>query len=243
MLRGPIRLNPDLRPTRHTIGDDAHCIVIDDFLLDPHALIELACARAAHFYVPPAGYPGLNHVLEAPLLTDFHRFIRRRMSKEFGFFRGNATLVTGLSMATLPPSKLSNFQRLCHVDPRDVGGRRKYASLVYLYDNEALGGTAFYRWKRPDVMARALEMEQHDSDAAAAYLARHSAIFSAPPRYMTDSNELAELLTVVPARFNRMIFYSGEIPHSGHITAPELLTEDFRRGRLTLNCFVSVVPT
>jgi len=39
-----------------------------------------------------------------------------------------------------------------------------------------------------------------------------------------------------------MVFYSGEIPHSAHITSPNLLTTDFRRGRLTLNSFISVVP-
>ena len=39
-----------------------------------------------------------------------------------------------------------------------------------------------------------------------------------------------------------MIFYSGDVPHSAAIASPELLTKDFSKGRLTLNCFASVRP-
>jgi len=41
----------------------------------------------------------------------------------------------------------------------------------------------------------------------------------------------------VPARWNRMIFYAGTIFHSGEIAHPQLLTDDPRTGRLTLNGF------
>lgn len=59
---------------------------------------------------------------------------------------------------------------------------------------------------------------------------------------MTESNEIAELLYTVAPRFNRFVFYSGDIPHTGAITAPELLSDDPRTGRLTLNLFFSVLP-
>ncbi len=237
-----IRLNSDLTLQRIPIDDRQFCIVIDNFLESPQALIEFACNNADHFYTTPAGYPGPVMNLNPGLLDDFHRFIRSRMSREFGFLRGDPRLKTGLTMTTLPPERLANFQRLCHIDPRGEPGRRNYAALVYLYDNEKLGGTAFYRWKRPDIVNRALELELLDPSAAATFLAEHSATFRQAPRYMTASNELAELLTDIPPRFNRMIFYSGEIPHSGHITSPALLSNDFRLGRLTLNCFASVLP-
>ena len=59
---------------------------------------------------------------------------------------------------------------------------------------------------------------------------------------MTGSNDIAELLTVVPARFNRLIFYDGEAPHSGHIANPDMLSDDVSKGRLTLNFFANVHP-
>ncbi len=237
-----IALNPSLSMTRHRISDAEWCVVVDDFLAEPDALIDYAVANAGKFFVPEGGYPGMNLVLPKFLLADFHRFIRHRMSREFGFLRGNASMDTGLTMVTFRPEQLGNFQRLCHTDPRAEPGRRKYAALVYLFRNDALGGTAFYRWRDPALINEGLALEATDPASAAALLAEHCTVFRAPPRYMTTSNELAEQLLVVPPRFNRLVFYSGEIPHSGHITAPELLTEEFRTGRLTLNCFVSVEP-
>jgi hypothetical protein len=75
-----------------------------------------------------------------------------------------------------------------------------------------------------------------------AFLQQHFEMYRQEPRYMAGSNEVAELLLEVPARFNRFVFYSGDLPHSAHIPRPELLSADFALGRLTLNCFASVRP-
>lgn len=237
-----IRLNPAAEIRRQTIAEDTFCVVVDDFLEDPEALIELAAANAGRFSIPERSYPGMMMGLGSDTLLDFDRFIRNRMSKTFSFLRGNANLTTGLSMVTFEPQQLTNYQRLCHTDPRSDMTRRNYAALVYLFNNEALGGTAFYRYKQPDIVFKALELDMQDPNAAADYLAQHTELFREPPRYISETNELAELLCVVPPRFNRFVFYSGEIAHSAHITSPELLTTDIRKGRLTLNCFASVVP-
>ncbi len=239
---GIIRLNPNPQIDKHEICDDAFCVVVDDFLVDPQALIDYAVENADKFFTPDFGYPGVLLDLDTAVLEDFHRFILRRMARTYSFLRSRATLGTGLAMTTFAPERLSTFQRLCHIDPRTETGRHQYAALVYLYDNEDLGGTAFYRWKQPEVMMRALELESEDPAAAVEYLAERTAVFREPPAYITGSNELVELIDVVPARFNRFVFYSGEIPHSGHITSPELLSEDFHSGRLTLNCFANVFP-
>ena len=55
--------------------------------------------------------------------------------------------------------------------------------------------------------------------------------------YMTQGNAWFEKLLAVPPRFNRAVFYSGAIFHAGDILAPERLSADPRRGRLTLNGF------
>lgn len=237
-----IRLNPSAEIRRQDIADDAFCVIVDDFLEDPDALIDFAADNAEQFSMPERSYPGMMMRLETAALADFDRFVRNRMGRTFSFLRSNASLSTGLSMVTLKPEELTNYQRLCHTDPRSDMSRRNYAALVYLYENEALGGTAFYRLKRPDIVYRALELDMQDPAAASAFLAEHTEVFRQPPCYISTSNELVELVHVVQPRFNRFVFYSGEIAHSAHITSPELLTRNFRKGRLTLNCFASVVP-
>lgn len=236
-----IRLNPAAEIRQQTIAENTFCIIVDDFLEDPQALVEFAAEHSDQFSIPERSYPGMMMRLQTDALLDFDRFIRNRMGKAFSFLRGNARLSTGLSMVTFKPQQLTNYQRLCHTDPRTDMTRRNYAALVYLYSNEALGGTAFYRYKQPGIVFKALELDAQDPNAAAEFLAGHTELFRRPPRYITESNELAELLYVVPPRFNRFVFYSGEIAHSAHITSPELLTTDFHTGRLTLNCFASVV--
>ncbi len=74
------------------------------------------------------------------------------------------------------------------------------------------------------------------------FLQEHFPTYRKPARYMTGSNEIAELLCTIPARFNRPVFYSGDVPHSATIAAPELLSTDIRKGRLTLNVFADVLP-
>ena len=134
------------------------------------------------------------------------------------------------------------MQRLCHADPRERPDRRNYAGLVYLFDNENLGGTGFYRWKEQKLIEEATALELQQSGSSLDFLKDHLRMYREEPKYMSGSNEAAELLLEIPARFNRLVFYSGDIPHSAHIPEPGLLSTDFSKGRLTLNCFASVRP-
>ena len=78
------------------------------------------------------------------------RFVRSRMSKEFGFLRGRIGIRSLLSMVTLPPDRLSFMQRICHVGPNADAGRAKYAALLYLFHDEwAVPASIAGRTSRP----------------------------------------------------------------------------------------------
>ncbi len=145
-------------------------------------------------------------------------------------------------MVTLRPDELSNLQRNCHSDPNPGPDRTIYAGLLYLFENEDLGGTSFYRWKDRWISKNATGIDLDDPDEGLVFLQKDFPTFREPACYMTESNEIAERLCTIPARFNRLIFYSGQIPHNAAITAPELLSTDIRKGRLTLNVFADVLP-
>ena len=175
-------------------------------------------------------------------MKDIFRFVRSTMSKHYSFMRARIGIRSLLSMVTLQPAELALMQRICHIDPNPDPGRGKYAALVYLFNDERLGGTSFYRWRDEELVWQARESLRNDAAEGEEFLRRHFKTFREPPRYMTESNEIAELLFTVPPRFNRFVFYSGAIPHSGTIAAPELLSADFSKGRLTPNLFFSVLP-
>lgn len=237
-----IEVNPDLDIRQEQITERHSYVVVDDFLKDPEEVVAFACSHAGDFSIPPRSYPGMVLELDEEQMTDVYLFIRSRMSKLFSFMRGGMRLSTLLSMATLQPGELSNLQRLCHTDPRSRVDRENFAALLYLFKNEELGGTAFYQWKEQELLQQATAIELEDPDAASAFLKEHFPTYSKLACYMTESTEIAELVEMIPARFNRLIFYSGDLPHSAYITSPELLSKDFAKGRLTLNCFASVRP-
>ena len=237
-----LTLNANAVVDTRAIGDSDFCVIIDDFLENPESVVNYAVANAANFEMPPMSYPG--KVLDLPpTVTDGLRLsIKKQMARRFSFMRGGISTANMLSMTTLRPEQLSNLQRVCHTDPRTRLDRANFAGLLYLFKDESLGGTGFYRWRDRKLMEEATALELRDPDKALEFLKEHCSAFNQPPCYITGSNELAELIDVVPARFNRWIFYSGDIPHSAHIMAAEKLTDDFTSGRLTLNCFASVIP-
>ncbi len=192
--------------------------------------------------MPPRSYPGILLEVDAAPMRDIYRYVRSAMAQQFSFFRGDARFSTVISMTTLQPDELSNLQRLCHSDPGAGPKRRNYAFVLYLFDNENLGGTGFYRWKEQATIEQATALDIEDPDKALAFLKERFSTYNEPPCYITKSNEIAELLEVIPAKFNRLIFYPGDIPHSAQIVSPQLLSSDFEKGRLTLNCFASVRP-
>ncbi len=239
-----IRINTNAKIRRQVISEDQYCVIVDDFLQHPHDLVEFAADHAGDFSMPKRGnYPGPIFRVDGDMMTDIYGFIRSRMTKHFPFLRGKMSLWTFLSMATVKPGELSYLQRMCHTDPTSAPNRTCYAALIYLFENESLGGTGFYRWKDPELVRRAKAIERRSPGESLPFLQEHFPTYRQPACYMTESNEIAELLRTIPARFNRLVFYSGIIPHSASITAPELLSNEFRDGRLTLNIFADVLPT
>jgi hypothetical protein len=237
-----IEVNPHATIEVRPIDDANSCAVVDDFLKHPEALVEYACNNADAFEMQEIGYPGVLADVSANAMGEIHHFLRSRMSREFSFMRGDIRTSTYLSMATRQPDELAPLQRLCHSDPRQSADRRNYAGLVYLFKDERLGGTGFYQWKERKLIEEATALEINNPGSSLPFLQEHFQMYREPAQYMSGSNEVAELLMEVPARFNRLVFYSGDLPHSAHIPQPELLSPDFSKGRLTLNCFASVRP-
>ena len=243
-LKAPrIRINTGASIRREAISEDHHCVIVDDFLHNPRELVEFAAHNAVQFSTAKSHYPGLFVDFNYDAMTDVYRFIRSKMTKHFPFLRGNLKLSTFLSIVTLQPDELSALQRMCHTDPTPDPSRTTYAALIYLFENEELGGTGFFNyWKKHDLLKKVEAMDREEPDKAHEFLLDNFPTFRNRAKYMTESNEIAELLCTIPARFNRMIFYSGQIPHNAAITAPEQLSKDCREGRLTLNVFADVLP-
>jgi hypothetical protein len=206
--------------------------VVDDALRDPARWVDHAATRTDDFAeAPHNAYPGVELRLaeaeHAPLADFFDRHVR-------GLLGGRRTLrsYSRLSLVTRPAHSLQPLQCIPHVDRlRSVNAERIAACVLYLFEDESLGGTSFFRPRRPlpDVLRLLQDASQLD---AGDFADRHGIA----PGYPGDSAWFERVLTV-PPRFNRLVFYDGGLFHSGHIPRPDQISRDPRRGRLTLNGF------
>lgn len=225
--------NPNPRVEAVAITPRHACFVVDDALADPDALVEFAARHRDAFQDRPGNaFPGPELPLDEAGARAVADFFARHVRDRLG---GRDTLAceARLSLVTRRPEELQPRQWICHVDRMDLApGQLAAAAVLYLFDDPALGGTAFYMPKRP--MPETLALMQASATMPAD---RFASEYGIEPGYVTTGNAWFHKACSIPARRNRMIFYSGTVLHSGEIRHPERLDPDPRRGRLTLNAF------
>ena len=213
-------------------GQDA-AWVIDDVLLDPEVLRQQAIAGRSHFVAAPHNaYPGLEWAMDERVSGPLSDFFMLHVRPHLGA-RRTLSMYSRLSLATLQPHELRPLQRLCHRDRfGTTAGQGVAACVIYLFADASLGGTSFYRLRRP-VPAIDADIRRWNAMDDQTFTRE----IGAEPAYLTDSNQHFERVCTVPAAWNRAVFYDGGQFHSSHITQPSLLSADPAQGRLTLNGF------
>jgi hypothetical protein len=225
--------NPNPRVERLAIGPRHDCLVIDDALLEPERWVDYAVARREAFAGRGGNaYPGPELALPESATDQLEAFFALHLRRRLGA-RRTLRRMGRLAMTTTAPEALRPRQCFCHVDHLDVPpGHLVAASVLYLFRDPALGGTGFYMPKRPPEEIARLVMATVEWPPE-----RFHAETGIARGYMTESNDWFHKVLAVEPRWNRMIVYPGTVLHSADIHAPELLSDDPRRGRLTINGF------
>jgi Family of unknown function (DUF6445) len=213
-------------------GSGRVCHVVDDALTDPSALVDWAATQTLD---PPQtnAYPGRVAAVPAALSHSLDSFFAQHLRSRMGG-RRTLDMYARLSLVTQQPAQLRPCQWLCHrdragMDPREV---LFAASVLYLFTNPDLGGTSFFEPRQS-----AADTAQLLNDAQVLTNAEFAQRYGLMPGYLCASNDYFEQVAQVPARWNRLIFYDGGLFHSGHLARPDLLKDDVRTGRLTVNGF------
>lgn len=215
------------------IAEKQVCVVIDDFLLEPQKMVDLALAQRELLVLDPDNfYPGPELPLSREIAISLDQFFMQHARSALGA-RRNKGVSCRLSMATLAPTQLHPLQRLCHRDAEVFPpGESMGASVLYLFKDAALGGTSFYRPKKSlEEIRQLLQLANTVSNVEL------TALINTAPAYMNATNDYFELLCTIPPAWNRAIFYSGTVFHAAQIERPELLSSDPAVGRLTMNGF------
>ena len=226
-----IRMPPDIRSI--TIGDH-QAVVIDNFLDDPLALVDIA-ARSPFEPYPGRethkGYPGIR--AQAPL--DYSHTITALMEP---LIKLNFDVPESLelrkspcafSLTTVPADQLGPLQCTPHFD---ASTPHHMAVLLYLCDDHH-GGTGFYRHKATGLQQITDTTREHYLDV---YYQEINARRPAQ-RYFDDSDGQFEFLGMIPAKFNRLVAYRGSLLHSACVNPNLSIDANPRTGRLTVNTF------
>lgn len=226
-----IRMPPDIRSV--PIGEH-QAIIMDDFLVDPQRMLEIAGSSA---YTPypnlesRKGYPGIRCEAPPEYSQTIAELLVPLIQTNFGV---PETLpmrksMCAFSLTTLPPSELGPLQRTPHFD---ASTPHHMAILLYLCDGRH-GGTGFYRHN-------ATGLQQITEATREAYLDTYYEEINArrpAQRYFDNSDAQFTLLGMIPAKFNRMVVYRGSLLHSACVNPAISLNPDPRVGRLTVNSF------
>lgn len=230
-MSGPF--NPAPRVQVLPIDARHACYVVDDALRAPEQLVRFAAQHRGRFRMAPHNaFPGLELRMPEAFDAQLDHFFRVHIRSRLGA-RRTVRMYSRLSMVTLPPNALSPPQWICHRDRlQQVQQQLAAACVLYLFEDPALGGTSFFR---PRLSPEETALMVHESGALppAAFAGK----YGVRPGYFTESNACFEKVLTVPPRWNRLIFYDGDLFHSGDIAHPERLSDDPHRGRLTLNGF------
>ncbi len=216
--------------------EQSKVICIDNFLADPLRLVDFAKASTFAPYAAAAqrkGYPGVRAAAPAELGLALREKIDSIVRREYEISpeRSIKPLQDALCMLAVPEVELGPLQRIPHFD---ASSPYFFATLLFLCDARH-GGTGFYRHNLTGYEAITPERADHYLDIS--YDELNSKLVER--RYFSDSNEVFTKIGFVPAEFNRLLIYRGNILHSANILSDTSITTDPAVGRLTANIFFS----
>lgn len=204
-------------------------VVIDQFSGMVDELLE--AGYAAEYQHAGASYPGIRSWAEPNYLDRRRDLMMQVMQRVFGFTKGVRLDASTFSLVTVAETDLAPLQRIPHYDH---SGGEVVAVMHYLLGPET-GGTAFYRHKRTG-------FETVTPDREGAYnaaLAQDEQEHGMPPAsFHHGDSEWFELIDEVEAQPDRLVLYRGRQLHSGVIPDPAVLSDNPRKGRLTINMFL-----
>ncbi len=229
----PFAINPEADLQVLDIGEH-QALMIDNFLLDPDAMLTLACqSRFDRYpgYAEQKGYPGLRALAPSDYSACITDFLEPIIKAHFQVPEHMALRksVCAFSLTTMPAQELGPLQRTPHFDSSTP---HHMAVLLYLC-NERHGGTGFYRHKATGLQQITDSTREHYLDV---YYAEINALRPAQ-RYFDGGNEHFDFLGMIPARYNRLVIYRGSLLHTACVNPAISINAQADSGRLTVNTF------
>jgi len=232
----PVSLSSDMTIEVLSIGREQQpVVVLDQVLANPENLLAYAASGEAFSTTPNDYYPGVRKEIPKQYSNLLCQLVLDSFPEVFAVLSDTQANVNlcALSLATTPAEKLRPIQSLPHFDT----SHNSQLAVVHYLCSEAHGGTSFFRHKQTGFETITEDRIQRYAPALKAEVI--AARFLGQ-QYVSGDNEWFERTGGVPAKFNRAIFYRGNILHSGDIQPEMGLSSEPVAGRLTANTFIQL---
>jgi len=232
----PVSLSSDMTIEVLFIGREKHpVVVLDQVLANPENLLTYAAGGDAFCTTPSDYYPGVRKEIPKQYSDLLCQLVLENFAEVFAVSSDSQARVnlSALSMATTPEEKLRPIQSLPHFDT----SQNSQLAVVHYLCSESHGGTSFFRHRKTGFEAITEDRIQRYAPALkdevinARFLGQE---------YVNGDSEWFERTGGVCAKFNRAIFYRGNILHSGDIRPEMGLSSEPEQGRLTANTFIQL---
>jgi len=210
-------------------------VVLDQVLANPESLLSFAAGGDAFSATSNDYYPGVRKELPKQYSDLLCQLVLEKFPEIFEVPSDSQARVNlcALSMATTPAEKLRPIQSLPHFDT----SHNSQLAVVHYLCSESHGGTSFFRHRNTGFEAITEGRIQRYAPALKAEVM--GARFLGQ-QYVNGDNEWFERIGGVSAKFNRAIFYRGNMLHSGDIRPEMGLSPEPETGRLTANAFIQL---
>ncbi|MFT4089765.1 MAG: DUF6445 family protein [Asticcacaulis sp.] len=224
------RFNASARISARRIGREQQpLLIIDNVLQNPQDMVDLA--GLASFSKPQnSAYPGLNAEAPPAYARALAEALRPLMSQGFGLLpKGTLRFFSFMGLTTMGASEMRPIQRIPHFDSTDP----YRLAVVHYFCDPAFGGTGFFRHQSTG-------FETVTADRVAMFDRQMSEELKqgVPEVYTGLKTPYFEPLDKVDAAFNRLIVYRNNCFHAA-LLGGATLSDDPRKGRLTVNSFIS----
>lgn len=232
-----LRLNPKCRIKLSQIGQSqTKVIVIDDLLVDCQPLRTYALKQADFDHELHTYYPGRRAALPASYANTLEDFLNQLIKQVYAVKSSNKAAITPqmFSLLTRDESALVPEQCLPHYDHQSA----QYFAMTHYLNPGDFSGTAFYRNRQSGIEVVNRDNIKAYTQAINQYVQQHGMF---KQQYFSDSNDMFELLGVVPWQENRAVIYPGALLHSPYIDNVALnVRNSIKFGRLTANLFIDL---
>lgn len=218
----------------HAIGVEQRPLaVVEDFVLDPEALIAYADSDEPFRATPGDFYPGVRKPAPPQYVEDLCTLYGDALRKRFAMPLHTVPRVIfcALSITTTEPHRLRPIQRVPHFD---TSAPNQLAVVHYLCGPE-YGGTSFYRHRSTGFETISQQRIRHYSATVKREVMKE---YAPPPKYMDGDDPLFARIASYEARCNRALIYPSNVLHSGDIRRVSSSDGSARAARLTVNSFV-----